>query len=208
MSDSLENELENKESSILTIITRDGKIQVSHTLARQISPMLGRFIDNWNKKDNSLYLNYSSAEVNKVLDEFNEPGSLKEFLLTGKGKSAIKFIDVIDNINKYVANMKIKITPCSVAIIRNYEKYVLLADKYNLYITINEKTVIYLFARLNKDIYLCQFNPTLLEYITLCSPEENLHKKVAEKNMDIVRERMTTLFNNMPQLLESFFPLN
>lgn len=212
MPDSLETEL--KEHNILTIITRDSKIQVSHVLARQISPMLGRFIDNWNKIDNSIYLNYSSDEVNKVLDEFNEPGSLKEFLLTGE-KKKIKFADIVDivdsvdSVEKYTSDMKIKIISAYNSYIKDIDTDIRVCKKYSILVTINEKSNIYLFG-LNEDIdaYTWGVLVTHPLYEMISNPRNIYQDGIRNKDPDTIRKFLMESFTKDPALLLHYYPLN
>lgn len=206
---SLEVELETKEADILTIITRDGKIQVSNILARQISPVLGRFMDNWNRND-TIYLNYSSDEVNKLLDEFNEPDTLKEFLLTGSGKKQLKFVDVVTSMEEHTKNMKINVFDTIWSVYQLQDKLVQMTHKYDILITMNEKSILYSVGWIgpNKKYYLSQFDPVSKKYNVLVSLDLTHHDSIKARNIVGLQNIFTSAYKQIPRLLIDFYPLN
>ena len=170
--------------------------------------MLGRFIDNWNKSDNSIYLNYSSDEVNKVLDEFNEPGSLKDFLLTGE-KKKIKFADVVDSVEKYTSDMKIKIISARNSYIRDIDTNVKVYQKYSILVTINEKSNIYLFGLYEEtDTYTYGVLDTHPLYEQISNPLDKYQDGIRKKDPDTIRKFLIESFTKDPALLLHYYPLN
>ena len=206
---SLEIDLDSKEADILTIITRDGKIQVSNTLARQISPVLGRFMDNWNRND-TIYLNYSSGEVNKLLDEFNEPGTLKEFLLTGTGKKQLKFVDVVTSIEEYTKNMKINVFNTTGSTYQLQDRTVHMTNTYDVLVTMNEKSILYStgWLDLNKKYYISQFDLISKKYNLICSLDPAHTNNIQTRTIVGLQSTFTTVYNRIPRLLLDFYPLN
>jgi hypothetical protein len=210
-------ELEEKTTlQILTIITRDGKVQVSHALAKQISPMLERFMDSWDtSKTNEIYLNYSTTEVNEILDKFNAPGTLKEFLMYGKQKE-LKFADIIDDIDGALKNLQVKFV-ASVNVRgldgRLLQSIIKVIHICSVLATCNNRSVIYLFGKekKGKGILLYQFDKLQSNdwrYVGYDEDTVPYVKGVKEKNINVICEYIKALCKVKTYMLTEFYPLN
>jgi hypothetical protein len=191
--------------SVLTLITRDGKLQVSHALAKQISPLLKNFIDNWNQ-DDTIYLNYTSEEVSNVLNIFNPPGTLKDFLLIET--KTILFVDVLDDIKKYTNNMKVKVLPNLNIRSANIDgKIVSIQNPLEFLITLNNKNCLYLVAQQNSAKYLLyRYNKTYTCIAELA--DVSFIDKINSKQPEDIKYVFESVFYYLPKTLLDFYPMN
>lgn len=205
----LDEQLKSNTSNILILVTRDGRINITHTLARQISPVLGGFIDNWNKDNNEFYLNFSSKEVNNLLDTYNAKGTLKDYLLCDAPKKKLTLLDILDNPNILNEIMQIRIVNDEL-IYRNADGKD-ITESYSIHVFINDKHQHWVFGfdeddkkykiYLRSDKFHFGKNPKIYD-ITLPEKHKQILKKADHKK---VKQFMFRLFKSFPHLLRSYF---
>ncbi len=205
----LDEQLKSNTINILILVTRDGRINITHALARQISPVLDGFIDNWNKDNNEFYLNFSSKEVNDLLDTYNAKGTLKDYLLCDVPKKKLTLLDILDNFDILNKIIQIRIVEDKWTytnmnnwqLDKSYSIYVFISDKYQHWIFGFEKYSKEYKMGLCIDKYCHDKN---FSKIIFTVPTE-YQKIFIDKIGQDIKLYMIGLFKAYPHLLKSYF---